>query len=199
MNNKQVMISIGREFGSGGHEIAQTLAKRFDLPLYDFNLLREIAGAKNVSARNLEPYDEVPKKGFTSKTVRGFNNSPQINIAYMQFDYLKEKAESGESFIVVGRCSEEVLKGYEGLVTIFVTGDMDKKIERIKRVYGILDDKEARDIITKQSKKRKAYHNFFCEGKWGDARNYDFVINSSKLGEQVTADIIEDYVRKRMQ
>jgi len=199
MSNKQVIISIGREFGSGGHEIAQMLAKRFDLPLYDFNLLREIAGQKNVNAGNLEPYDEVPKKGFTSKTVRGFNNSPQINIAYMQFDYLKEKADSGESFIVVGRCSEEVLKGHEGLITIFVTGDMDKKIERIKRVYGVVDDKEAKDIIAKQSKKRKAYHNFFCEGKWGDARNYDFVINSSKLGESVTVDIIEDYIKRRMQ
>ena len=77
--SKQVIISIGREFGSGGHEIAQHLADRFSLPLYDYNLLREIAQEKNVSASNLEQYDEVPKKGF-SKTVRGFNNSPQLNI-----------------------------------------------------------------------------------------------------------------------
>ena len=110
--SKQVIISIGREFGSGGHEIAQHLADRFSLPLYDYNLLREIAQEKNVSASNLEQYDEVPKKGF-SKTVRGFNNSPQLNIAYMQFDFLKKKAAEGESFVVVGRCSEEVLKEYE--------------------------------------------------------------------------------------
>ena len=123
--DKQVIISIGREFGSGGHEIAQNLADRFGLPLYDYNLLREIASEKNVSAANLEQYDEVPKKGF-SKTVRGFNNSPQLNIAYMQFDFLKKKAAEGESFVVVGRCSEEVLKEYEGLITIFILGDMDK-------------------------------------------------------------------------
>ena len=162
--SKQVIISIGREFGSGGHEIAQHLADRFSLPLYDYNLLREIAQEKNVSASNLEQYDEVPKKGF-SKTVRGFNNSPQLNIAYMQFDFLKKKAAEGESFVVVGRCSEEVLK----------------------------------ELIEKQSKKRKAYHNYFCETKWGDSRNYELSINSSKLGEDATTDMLEDYIKRRIQ
>ena len=187
--DKQVIISIGREFGSGGHEIAQNLADRFGLPLYDYNLLREIASEKNVSAANLEQYDEVPKKGF-SKTVRG------LNIAYMQFDFLKKKAAEGESFVVVGRCSEEVLKEYEGLITIFILGDMDKKIERIKRIHE-LTDKEAAELIEKQSKKRKAYHNYFCENKWGDSRNYELSINSSKLGEDATTDVLEDYIKRR--
>lgn len=194
--SKQVIISVGREFGSGGHEIAQKLAERFNLPLYDYNLLREIASEKNVAASNLEQYDEVPKKGF-SKTVRGFNNSPSINIAYMQFDFLKKKAAEGESFVVVGRCSEEVLQEYEGLITIFVLGDMDKKIERIKRIYK-LSDEEAKQLIDKQSKKRKAYHNYFCEKKWGDSRNYELSINSSKLGEEATTDMLEDYIKRRI-
>ena len=194
--SKQVIISIGREFGSGGHEIAQHLADRFSLPLYDYNLLREIAQEKNVSASNLEQYDEVPKKGF-SKTVRGFNNSPQLNIAYMQFDFLKKKAAEGESFVVVGRCSEEVLKEYEGLITIFILGDMDKKIERIKRIHE-MTDKEAAELIEKQSKKRKAYHNYFCETKWGDSRNYDVCVNSSRLGEEETVLMLKEYIDKRI-
>lgn len=193
---KQLIISIGREFGSGGHEIAQNLAERFKLPLYDFNLLREIADSKNVNAANLEKYDEVPKKGF-SRTVRGHNSSPYINIAYMQFDFLKKKAAEGESFVVVGRCSEEVLKEYEGLITIFVLGDMDKKIERIKRIHN-LSDEAAEDLIVRQNRKRKQYHNYFCESKWGDSRNYELSINSSKLGEEATTDMIEDYIRKRI-
>ena len=195
--SKQVIISIGREFGSGGHEIAQHLADRFSLPLYDYNLLREIAQEKNVSASNLEQYDEVPKKGF-SKTVRGFNNSPQLNIAYMQFDFLKKKATEGESFVVVGRCSEEVLKEYEGLITIFILGDMDKKIERIKRIHE-MTDKEAAELIEKQSKKRKAYHNYFCETKWGDSRNYDVCVNSSRLGEEETVLMLKEYIERRIQ
>ena len=190
--DKQVIISIGREFGSGGHEIAQNLADRFGLPLYDYNLLREIASEKNVSAANLEQYDEVPKKGF-SKTVRGFNNSPQLNIAYMQFDFLKKKAAEGESFVVVGRCSEEVLKEYEGLITIFILGDMNKKIERIKRIHE-LTDKEAAELIEKQSKKRKAYHNYFCETKWGDSRNYDLVVNSSRVGVDGCVEQVKHYI-----
>ena len=193
--DKQVIISIGREFGSGGHEIAQNLADRFGLPLYDYNLLREIASEKNVNATNLEQYDEVPKKGF-SKTVRGFNNSPQLNIAYMQFDFLKKKASEGESFVVVGRCSEEVLKGYEGLITIFVLGDMDKKIERIRRIHD-MTEKEATDLIEKQSKKRKAYHNYFCETKWGDSRNYELTINSSRLGMTNSVKMLINYIDMR--
>ena len=116
----------------------------------------------------------------------------------MQFDFLKKKAAEGESFVVVGRCSEEVLKDYEGMITIFVLGDMDKKIERIKRIHD-LTDKEAAELIEKQNKKRKAYHNYFCENKWGDSRNYELSINSSKLGEAATTDVLEDYIKRRIQ
>ena len=196
MEEKQFIISIGREFGSAGHEIE--LSKRFQIPLYDYHLMREIADEKKVNVRNLEPYDEIPKKGFGSRTVRGYSNSPQENIAYMQFEFLKKKAGEGKSFVVVGRCAEEALKEFSGLITIFILGDMDKKIERICKLYEI-DAKKAGNLILEQDKKRKNYHNYFCEGKWGDSRNYEFSINSSKLGVPATTDMIEDYIRKRLQ
>ena len=198
MEQKQMIISIGREFGSAGHEIAEKLAERFSLPLYDYNLLREIAGEKKVNVANLEPYDEVPKKGFGSRTVRGYSNSPQENIAYMQFDFLKKKAKEGQSFVVVGRCAEEALKEYKGLITIFILGDMDTKIERIAKLHN-LSEKQAKEMIIQQDKKRKAYHNYLCEGKWGDSRNYEFSINSSKLGLEVTVEVLEDYIKRRRQ
>ena len=198
MEQKQMIISIGREFGSAGHEIAEKLAERFSLPLYDYNLLREIAGEKKVNVANLEPYDEVPKTGFGSRTVRGYSNSPQENIAYMQFDFLKKKAKEGQSFVVVGRCAEEALKEYKGLITIFILGDMDTKIERIAKLHN-LSEKQAKEMIIQQDKKRKAYHNYFCEGKWGDSRNYEFSINSSKLGLEVTVEVLEDYIKRRRQ
>ena len=197
MEQKQVIISIGREFGSAGHEIAEIIAKKFKLPLYDYNLLREIAGEKKVNVANLEPYDEVPKKGFGYRTVRGYSNSPQENIAYMQFNHLKKRAAEGESFVVVGRCAEEALKGYEGLITIFILGNMDKKIERIMRLHNV-NEKKAKEMIIEQDKKRKAYHNYFCEGKWGDSRNYDISLNSSVLGIKETAELLIDFIdRKR--
>ncbi|MBP3544087.1 MAG: cytidylate kinase-like family protein [Lachnospiraceae bacterium] len=198
MEQKQVIISIGREFGSAGHEIAEELSKRFEFPLYDYNLLREIAVEKNVNHASLEPYDEVPKKGFGSRTVRGHSNSPHENIAYMQFNYLRKKADEGQSFVVVGRCAEEALKNCPGLITLFILGDMDKKIDRIRKLHQ-LSHKEAKELIIEQDKKRKRYHNYFCEGKWGDSRNYDLSINSSKLGLEATMDMIEDYIKKRIE
>lgn len=81
MGEKQMIISVGREFGSGGHVIAEKLAKEFGLPLYDHNLLREIAGEKDFDAQLLEKYDEVPKNRLISRTVKGYSNSPSENIA----------------------------------------------------------------------------------------------------------------------
>lgn len=198
MEQKQVIISIGREFGSAGHEIAERIAKKFGLRLYDYHLLREIADEKKVNVAELEPYDEIPKKGFGSRTVRGYSNSPQENIAYMQFNHLKKKAAEGESFVVVGRCAEEALKEYKGLITFFILGDMDHKIERIAKLHN-LSDKDAKEMIIEQDKKRKEYHNYFCEGKWGDSRNYEFSINSSKLGLDATVEMLEDYINRRIQ
>ena len=76
MESKQLIIAVSREFGSGGHCIAEELARRFALPLYDRNILEEIADEKNVDSRNLEKYDELPKNHLFSRTVRGFSNSP---------------------------------------------------------------------------------------------------------------------------
>ena len=177
----QMIISVGREFGSGGHVIAEALAKRFGLPLYDSNLLEHIAQEKNIDHTELKKYDEKPKNRLLSRTVRGYSNSAQENIAYMQFDYLKKKAESGESFVVVGRCAETKLKGFPGLISFFILGDKEKKAERVMKVYGVSRD--------------EALHNYYCRGKWGDSRNYDFSINSSRLGIDGTVTMLEEYIR----
>mgnify|MGYP004522727783 FL=1 len=193
---KQLIISVGREFGSGGHEIAEMLAKKFDLKLYDKNLLQNIAQEKEVDAQNIEKYDEVPRNMLFSRTVKGYSNSMEENVAQMQFDYLKRKAKEGESFVVVGRCSEVILKDNPALISIFVVGDYDSKVERIMRVYK-MSRPEAESFMVRQNKKRKGYHNYYCKEKWGDSRNYDITVNSSKLGEAETAELLVDYINKR--
>ena len=107
---KQLIISVGREFGSGGHEVAQKLADDYGIALYDHDLLKEIAAKKNLKSEDLEAYDELKWNRFLYRTVRGLNSSPEQNVANLQFDFLKEKAKSGESFVVVGRCSETILR-----------------------------------------------------------------------------------------
>lgn len=195
---KQLIISVGREFGSGGHAIAEQLAKRFELPLYDYNLLREITIEKNLDIKELEKYDELPKKPLFSRTIRGYSNSPEENIANMQFEYLEKKAEQGASFVVVGRCAETILKQYKGLVSIFILADMEAKIERIAEIYGV-SDLEAEVLIKRRDKARKSYHNYYCTGKWGDSRNYDISMNSSKLGIDRTIELLVDYIKARVE
>lgn len=195
---KQIIISIGREYGSGGHAIAEDLSKRFDIPLYDSNLLEIIAGEKNVDKDSLKAYDEVPRVKLFSRKVKGQSSSLEENVANMQFDFLRAKAEAGESFVVVGRCSESVLKDYKNMVSIFILGNKDAKIARIMKLFNLTEE-DAIDKIERENFRRKMYHNYYCKGKWGDSRNYDFSINDSILGLEATADIIEDYVRKRIE
>lgn len=195
---KRLILSVGREFGSGGHVIAEALARRFELDLYDNNLLEHIAEEKSVGGDTLKKYDERPKSRLFSRTVRGYSNSIQENVANMQFAYLKKLAEDGKSFVVVGRCSETILKNYEGVVSIFVLGDWETKRERIMRLYR-LSAEEAEHMMSRKDWERKSYHNYYCKVKWGDSRNYDLSINSSRLGIDRTVDLLESYIRARME
>ena len=193
---KQLIISIGREFGSGGHEIAEHIARDLELPLYDYNLMRVIAEEKELSdTKELERYDELPRFPINI-SVRGFSSSPEHNFAIMQFNYLREKASAGESFVIVGRCAETVLKEYKCLIPIFILADQEKKVERIMNIYQ-LDKKEAERTVKEQNKKRRAYHNYYSTAKWGDSRLYDLSINSSKLGIEKTKDYIESFIGQR--
>ncbi len=125
---KQLIISVGREYGSGGHEIAEKLANHYGIQLLDHNLLDEIAEKKNVKMDHLRTLDEKHKNPLSSRTVRGYSSSPEENMLYLQFDYLRDKADSGESFVIVGRCSETILKQYDCMVSIFILADRDKSV-----------------------------------------------------------------------
>lgn len=193
----QVIISIGREFGSGGHEIAQKLSEVYGIPLYDRNLLKEIASEKNLDSATLEEYDEKRKRFMVYRKVRGMDASPEVAVAHLQFNYLKDKAAAGESFVVVGRCAETILRENENMIPIFILGDEEAKIQRVMKVYD-KSREEAIDLMNYKDRARKDYHNHFCAVKWGDSRNYELSINSSKLGIDKTVKFIADYINARM-
>lgn len=192
----RTVITIGREFGSGGHEIAEKLAKHYDMPLYDHNLLDKIAEERNLNSEELKSYDEV-QDGVFHRRVRGMSSSMTEHVAQLQFDYLKEKANDGESFVVVGRCSETVLKDNKGLIAIFVNGDKDQKVARVSKKYE-LSESQAADLMKKKDRARKMYHNINCDSKWGDSRNYELVINSSKLGVDKSVQMLIQYIDARV-
>ena len=197
MNRDNLIITIGREFGSGGHIIGERLAEYYDIPLYDRDLLKKVSEEYDIDYEEMEVYEEKPVNLFLSRTVHGFSSSLQDAIAHLEFDFIQEHADLGESFVVVGRCAEEVLKDYDNAIKIFVLGDYDAKVRQIMWQFS-LSKEDAEDLIRDTDKKRKSYHNHFCETKWGDSRNYDISINSSRFGIEGTADFLKTYIDLRL-
>ncbi len=190
---KQLIISVGREFGSGGHIVAANLAKHFGLTLLDSNILADIAKEKHTSEEYLRKYDESARNLFFSRTVNGFSNSPEEIVAQMQFDYIKSKADAGESFVVIGRCADYILRDNPALIKIFILGDEDAKIKRTMERENLSEDK-AKSRMEQCDKRRKYFHNTHTENKWGDSRSYDITVNSSKLGIDGTTELLVKYI-----
>lgn len=192
--DKQIIITIAREYGSGGHEIGQKLAEELGITFYDHNLLEEIASGKHVDHKQLAKYDEILHTTYMTRNVRGYSNSPEQNVAYMQFDFLKQQADEGKSFIVVGRCGSYVLRDKPNVVTAFVRGDYESKLVRIMDLYH-LSAKDAAIAIVKKDKYRRNYNNHYSDFKWGDSRNYDLCLNTTKIGVDGGVEVFKAYLR----
>ena len=192
---KQFIISIGREYGSGGRVIAEHLAKTLNVKFYDKNIIEHIAQEKKLNLDQLKKKKKKARNIWLSRSVDGLSNSPEDTIAQMQFDFLKERAQAGESFVVLGRCASYILRDFDCIIKVFVTSDMHHKMERIASIEH-LDPVMVEDMIIKNNKKRKAYHNFYSKEKWGDSRYYDLIISTSKIGIDGACDVVLDYVNK---
>ena len=167
--NKQLIIAIGGEYGAGAHVIAERLAEEYNIPLYDARILQYIAEEKNIDIEKIQKFDEMMKNRLFSRTVSGFSSSPEETVAQMEFDFLKEKAANGNSFIVVNRCANSLLSSYEGLVSIFVTSDMQHKA----------------DFFCKLFRRTTAFFVFFAASAWARvirtnlfALSYRFSLNA---------------------
>ncbi len=193
---RQIIITIGREFGSGGHVIADMLADKLDLPLYDRKLINEVAEASGMDARVIKKYDEKPANSLLSKSSGSYSNFMEDNIAEKQFDFLKKRAEEGESFVVVGRCADTIFKDNPNAVHIFISADKPFKVKRVMDKYR-LSESEAIAKMYRNDKRRKVYHNRYSKGKWGDSRNYDLCIKSSSLGIENTVNVLISLIRQR--
>lgn len=195
--DKQMIISIDREYGANGHYIADRLAEKYNLPVYNSNMIEYIAKEKGLNLDELKKYDEKTKNRLFTRTLDGHSSSPEDTIANMQFEFLKEKADGGKSFIVVGRCGNTVLRDNPNLISIFVTGNMASKAKRISAIFGVTT-KEAEAMIVKNNKKRKQYHNLYSKEKWGDSRCYELIINTSRIGVEKAFEIVDAYVQNRI-
>ena len=192
---KQIIISIGREFGSGGHEIAERLAKHYHIPLYDKEIFDHVEAKGSISADIAKHFDEKPVNPvFYPTMLDGGYLSLEQTVANHIFDFIRTKGEKNkESFVIVGRCAEYVLRDNPNLISIFILGSKESKINRVMEKYD-LDRKAACSRMKREDKLRKTYHNFYSDGKWGDSRSYDICVNSSTLGIDKTVETLIAYI-----
>ena len=195
---KQIIIAIGREFGSGGHLVAKKLAEHYNIPLYSKELLDEVAKDGRYSKEVLERFDEKPMNfAFIPVPAGGTTISLEQDIAIRQFNFIRKKAnEKKESFVIVGRCAEEILSDNPNMISAFILGDKDTKTKRVMEREGV-DEKTALNMMKKMDKMRKVYHNFYCESKWGDSRTYDICIKIGKVDVDTATDMIIKYIDSR--
>ena len=193
------IITIGRQFGSGGREIGYMVAEKLGIKLYDKEMLQRAAQDSGICEELFESHDEKPSNSFLYSLVMDtysmgysgstYNDMP-INhkIFLAQFDAIKKIANEG-SCILVGRCADYALEGYPNLLSVFIHADLDARIKRIAKKYDLTDAK-AKDLIIKTNKKRASYYNYYTDKRWGDADSYDVCLDSSVLGLEGTAEAI---------
>ena len=190
---EQIIITIGRESGSGGHAIAKKVADAMGIACYDKKRLVEgTAKLGGLNRSYVKKLDEKPAGFPFTGRIGGYEESPESNVARMTFDYIRQIAASGESCVIVGRCADSVLAGNPNVIRIFVVGDEEDKNRRLAGIRQIPPE-EADEERKETDRFRRAYHNYYSKTKWGDSRAYDLIVNSSKLGIAETAEFIKDF------
>ncbi len=203
MQSKHIIINVGRQLGSGGHDIGKMLASDFDAKYYDRELLNLAAQESGLSPHFLEQHDErksflrsflhIPNGISTNYAREGFS---QDSVFQFQCDAIKKAADEG-SCVFVGRCADYVLRDYANVVNIFITAPMDFRVGRLIEKRGFASEQEARHFIEQGESKRADYYNYYTGKKWGYAMSYDLCIDSSLLGVEQTEQFIAEFIRKR--
>ena len=199
MNSTSSIITIGREYGSGGRQIGQEVAKYFGIKCYDKELLEHAANESGICKELFENHDERPTNSFLYSLVMdtysfgysssGFTDMPMNHKVFLaQFDAIKKLASEGPC-VMVGRCADYALEDNPELLSVFIHANMDARIRRIARDFDLTDAK-AKDMIRKTDKQRSSDYNYYTNKRWGDANSYQFCLDSSKLGIEGTVDAI---------
>lgn len=205
MEDKKIIINVGRQLGSGGLVIAKMLAKDFGCNFYDKELLNLAAKESGFSEKFFEQNDE--KKGFFRSLFHihapfmsdsnFYNNKlSQESLFQFQSDAIR-KAAAEHSCVFVGRCADYVLRDFKNTVSIFITADMDERIQRVCKRHECSEE-EAKKIIESKESTRSSYYNYYTGKEWGHSTSYDLCINSSILGMDGTEEFIKEFIMKKL-
>ena len=206
--NTNSIITVGREFGSGGKEIGEKLAASFGIKFYDKELLAVAAKESGLCQEIFDAHDERPTNSFLYSLVMntssvGYFSNPYLDmpldqrVFLAQFDAIKKLANQGPC-VIVGRCADYALADYPNCISVFIQAPLEDRIKRISAKNNIAEG-AAKDLILKTDKKRASYYNFYSNKKWGDCASYDLSVNSSILGIDKTVEYIKSFIEMKEQ
>lgn len=205
---KKIIITIARQYGSGGREIGELVAKELGIPLYDKEIITDAAAKGELSTDVIKNADESAANSLLYTLAMGsnvigttmhFGYKMPINdrLFILQSEVIKGYASKG-SCVIIGRCSDYVLRDEKNILRLFIYGDIENRRARIAQRHPEIKSSQIIDTINKTDKRRSSYYNFYTGNKWGKYDNYDMAINSSTLGIDGTAQIIVAAARDMM-
>ncbi|MGN0183383.1 MAG: AAA family ATPase [Candidatus Ornithomonoglobus sp.] len=201
------VITIGRQYGSAGHDIGELIAKELGYKFYDKELVEMAAKESNISSEAVKHIDERASSSLLyslasgSYSVRGiagplYYEMPLNDKLFIAQSNVIKKVASEDNCVIVGRCADYVLEEEENidLLNVFVHAPLDFRIGRVMEAFKI-PQKKAKERVVKTDKQRKTYYSYYANRDWGNMQNYDICINSEKLGIERGAKLIIDYIR----
>ena len=204
MADKHMVISIGRQCGSGGHEVGEKLAERFGLKLYDRNLIDLLAEQMGKDVEAVAKMEERPsglfgsrKGGFAVKEKDFMNRLSKSDELFLQERALIQKLATEESCVIVGRGANGILEGYPDVLRLYIYADEAFKLPRVKEQFKIEFDSDARKKMEAMDKARREYFEFYSGKTWGSYDHHDLMINTAVLGIDGTVDLIASVVEKK--
>ena len=199
----KLVITIERQYGSGGRDVGHKVAEIMGAKCYDQDLIVMAAQRSGINEEALARADEEASSSLLYTLAMGAsmiytNTTPMavpINDALFiaQSEIIRELSES-ENCVIVGRCADYILRDHDKLVKVFVQGEMPERVARIMARAGITEG-AAKDRIAKKDKKRASYYNYYTGGKWGKPDNYNLIVSTSKIGVDGAAKLIVDYAK----
>ena len=194
---KKRIITISREFGSGGRFIGEEVAKKLGIAYYDKNVINEIAEKSGLSPEYIQENAELsPKKGMFAYALAGRDitgKSVEDMVYEAQRKVILELAEK-EPCVIIGRNADFILKDRDDVLNVFIHGNMPEKMKRICQLYNV-SEQDAVKMMTDTDKRRMTNYNFYTDQRWGKASNYTLCLNSSQLGYNKCEEIIMECVK----
>ena len=196
------VVTLSRQFGSGGAEIGKKLAEALGVPCYDKHVIQQAAEKSGISKEHFERADEKRTNSFLFSIAAAHYGGTAVPIQLEDiitddrlFIYTAQtiKDMAKDPCLIVGRCADDILRDEEKLIRIFVYADMDARVKRICELYD-LTEKAAATLIKKTDKRRANYYNFYTSRTWGEAANYDICINSTRLGIDGTVKALHCFI-----